>query len=142
MVPGDELQATYREGPCVTALWDEHTVSVEDVAAEAARWPWFGPAEASSMHSFQLFARENSLGALNLYTSMTHSFTDHSRTLGELFAMYAATALGQAQHVIKLHQALASRDVICQAKGTFVERFGLDGEQASSCWCSRRSRRT
>lgn len=130
----DQLQATYREGPCVTALWDEHTVSVDDVAAEATRWPQFGPAAAEagigSMLSFQLFARENSLGALNLYASRPGNFTADSRTLGGLFAMHAAAALGQAQHVGQLHQALATRDVIGQAKGKLMERFGIDADQA------------
>lgn len=130
----DQLQATYREGPCVTALWDQHTVAVDDMADEHERWPQFGPAAVEagvgSMLSFQLFARANSLGALNLYASSPHQFGDHSRVLGGLFAMHAASALGQAQQVGQLHQAMASRDVIGQAKGMLMERFGLDAEQA------------
>lgn len=129
----DQLQATYREGPCVTALWDQHIVAVDDMTAET-RWPQFGPAAVEagvgSMLSFQLFARANSLGALNLYASSPHQFGDHSRVLGGLFAMHAASALGQAQHVGQLHQAMASRDVIGQAKGMLMERFSLDAEQA------------
>lgn len=130
----DSAQAKYREGPCVTALWDEHTVAVDDVASSTARWPQFGPAAVEagvgSMLSFQLFARQNSLGALNLYASAPHRFGDDSRVLGGLFAMHAASALGQVQHVSQLHEALASRDVIGQAKGILMERFGLDAEQA------------
>ncbi|QGK68735.1 ANTAR domain-containing protein [Allosaccharopolyspora coralli] len=130
----DQAQASYREGPCVTALWDEHTVAVDDMASAAERWPWFGPAAVEagvgSMLSFQLFARENSLGALNLYASSPHGFSDDSRVLGGLFATHASSALGQAQHTGQLNQALASRDVIGQAKGILMERFGLDAEQA------------
>ena len=130
----DVAQATYREGPCVTALWEEHTVSVDDVASETARWPRFGPAAVEagvgSMLSFQLFARQNSLGALNLYASAPHRFGDDARVLGGLFAMHAATALGQVQHVGQLHEALTSRDVIGQAKGMLMERFDIDAEQA------------
>jgi transcriptional regulator with GAF, ATPase, and Fis domain len=130
----DQAQATYREGPCVTALWDEHTVSVEDMSSAITRWPWFGPAAVEagigSMLSFQLFARENSLGALNLYASAPQQFGADSRTLGGLFAMHAAAALGQAQHVGQMHDAMASRDVIGQAKGMLMERFGVDAEQA------------
>ena len=130
----DRLQASYREGPCVTALWDEHTVSVEDVAGEMSRWPQFAPAAAEagvgSMLSFQLFARRDSLGALNLYASQPRSFTADSRTLGGLFAMHAAAALGESQHVAQLHQALNTRDVIGQAKGILMERFALDADQA------------
>lgn len=130
----DELQAQFREGPCVTALWDEHTVLVEDMGVEAWRWPRFAPAAVESgvgsMLSFQLFARNSSLGALNLYARQPRSFGPESRTLGGLFAMHAAASLGEARHVAQLQEALASRDVIGQAKGVLMERFGIDAEQA------------
>ncbi|MBA8827076.1 transcriptional regulator with GAF, ATPase, and Fis domain [Saccharopolyspora lacisalsi] len=126
----DQLQSTYREGPCVTALWDEHTVVVDDLTAEAWRWPRFAPEAAAhgmvSMLSFQLFTRGDTLGALNLYSSKPASFALEARSLGGLFASHAAIALGGAQHVAQLHQALASRDLIGQAKGMLMERFGLD----------------
>src|SRR5699024_7355657 len=128
----DQLQVRYREGPCVTALWDEHTVSVADVAAAAARWPRFAPqaveAGVGSMLSFQLFTRASTLGALNLYAAAAGSFTAESRTVGELFALQAAAALGEARHVGQLHQALNTRDLIGQAKGVLMERFDLDAE--------------
>ena len=130
----DQLQAQFREGPCVTALWDEHTVSVEDMVTEAWRWPRFAPAAVESgvgsMLSFQLFARNSSLGALNLYAEQPRSFGPEARTLGGLFAMHAAASLGEARHVAQLQEALASRDVIGQAKGVLMERFGVDAEQA------------
>lgn len=132
----DQLQATYREGPCVTALWDEHTVLVANLDTESWRWPRFAPEAASqgvaSMLSFQLYARQDSLGALNLYSSRRESFTADSQTLGGVFAAHAAMALGEAQHVAQLHQALTSRDVIGQAKGILMERFGLDAKDAFS----------
>ncbi len=142
----DRLQSAYREGPCVTALWDEHTVVVDDLAGEADRWPRFAPDAAAhgigSMLSFQLFARADTLGALNLYSTERKGFTADSQTLGSLFAAHAATALGEAQHIVQLHQALASRDVIGQAKGMLMERFGLDAAARSPCWCGARRRRT
>ena len=130
----DQLQAQFREGPCVTALWDEHTVAVDDMVAESWRWPRFAPAAVElgvgSMLSFQLYARESSLGALNLYAGQARSFGPEARTLGGLFAMHAAASLGEARHVAQLQEALASRDVIGQAKGILMERFGIDAEQA------------
>lgn len=87
------------------------------------------------MLSFQLFARDNTLGALNLYSGKPESFTAQSQTLGGLslgglFAMHAATALGEAQHVAQLQEALTGRDMIGQAKGILMERFRLDDEKA------------
>lgn len=130
----DQLQSTYREGPCVTALWDEHTVVVDDLAAEADRWPRFAPEAAShgigSMLSMQLFVHADTLGALNLYSSEPKSFNEESQSLGGLFASHAAIALAGARHVAQLHQALASRDLIGQAKGILMERFALDAGEA------------
>lgn len=130
----DQLQSDYREGPCVTALWDEHTVVVEDLRAESWRWPRFAPEAISrgvgSMLSFQLFAQSGSMGAMNLYSSEVRSFTAESRVLGGLFASHAAMALGEARHVAQLHEALATRDVIGQAKGILMERFDLGPDQA------------
>lgn len=130
----DQLQSTYREGPCVTALWDEHTVVVHDLTAESSRWPRFAPEAASqgvaSMLSFQLFTRGDTLGALNLYSGKPESFTLEAQNLGGLFASHAAIALAGAQHVTQLHQAMASRDLIGQAKGMLMERFDLDAAAA------------
>ncbi|WP_020501408.1 GAF domain-containing protein, partial [Sciscionella marina] len=93
----DRLQSTYREGPCVTALWDQHTVVVDDLVAEADRWPRFAPEAAArgilSMLSFQLFTRDDSLGALNLYSSVRKRFDLDSQMLGGLFASQAALVL-------------------------------------------------
>ena len=130
----DQLQATYREGPCVTALWEEHTVVVDDMAMETLRWPRFAPRAVShgvvSMLSFQLFDRGDTLGALNLYSGVAKRFTHEAQNLGALFASHAAIALGEAQHVAQLHRALASRDMIGQAKGMLMERFDVDAGRA------------
>lgn len=130
----DQLQSTYREGPCITALWDQHTVLVDDLDAEAARWPRFAPEAVArgvaSMLSFQLFTRADTLGALNLYSNVGKGFDEEAQTLGGLFASHAALALAGAQEVTHLHRALATRDVIGQAKGMLMERFGVDADVA------------
>ncbi|HEY3482421.1 MAG TPA: GAF and ANTAR domain-containing protein [Streptomyces sp.] len=130
----DQLQAGYQEGPCVTALWDQHTVLVDDLAAEAVRWPKFAreavAAGVASSLSFRLFTSDDTLGALNLYSGRPAGFDERSQALGSLFAVQAAQALGRAQEMEQLHRALATRDVIGQAKGILMERFGL-GENAA-----------
>ncbi|MFP5072734.1 GAF and ANTAR domain-containing protein [Pseudonocardia nantongensis] len=130
----DQLQATYREGPCVIALGETHMVVVDDLAAEAARWPRFAPEAAAhgvaSMLSLPLFTSADSLGALNLYSSQHASFTPDSHVVGELFAAQAAIALTGARHQTQLEQALRSRDMIGQAKGILMERFGISADDA------------
>lgn len=130
----DELQSACREGPCVTTLRDQHTVLVHDLAAETRRWPNFARTAVTcgvaSMLCFQLFASDATVGALNLYSSRAGAFDDESQALGELFAAHAALALGRARQMEQLHQALATRDVIGQAKGILMERFGIDAAAA------------
>ena len=130
----DQLQASLREGPCVTVLWEQHTVLVDDLSAEVTQWPSFAPAAAAcgvvSMLGFQLFVSGDSRGALNLFSSRRGGFDIESQTLGGLFASHAAAALGRARQNEQLHQALATRDVIGQAKGILMERFGINSTAA------------
>ncbi|SDP87028.1 GAF domain-containing protein [Actinopolyspora xinjiangensis] len=130
----DQLQADYQEGPCVTALREQHTVIVDDLTVETDRWPRFAPdataLRVASMLSFHLFTRDDTVGALNLYSGSPRSFGTESQLLGGLFAAHAATALGGARHVAQLHRALATRDLIGQAKGILMERFDLDADAA------------
>ncbi len=47
-----------------------------------------------------------------------------------MFAAHAASALAAAQELDQIKQALASRDVIGQAKGMLMERYGMGPQQA------------
>ncbi|MEJ2888610.1 GAF and ANTAR domain-containing protein [Actinomycetospora aeridis] len=131
----DELQNELREGPCLDAIWQEHRTLVEDMA-QTQRWPRYARAATergiSSLMAFQLFATHGSAGALNLYASSPHAFDEASADVGALFASQAALALHGAKRIQGLTVALDSRDVIGQAKGVLVERFGVGPEQAFS----------
>jgi transcriptional regulator with GAF, ATPase, and Fis domain len=130
----DELQSTCGEGPGVSASRNGLTVQVDDLAAEAHRWPTFARAAAAcgavSMLCFPLYAGDFSLGVLNVYSSRVGEFDENSRALGELYASYASLALGRVRQVEDLNAALASRDLIAQAKGILMERLGIDAAAA------------
>lgn len=130
----DRSQAHYREGPSVTAMRDGCTVVVDDMAAETSRWPRFAPHAVShgvlSMLSFRLFSRGETVGALSLYAGEAHGFTEQARAVGARFAPHAATALGEVQHVARMHRAVDNRDLIGQAKGMLMERFDVGPERA------------
>lgn len=132
----DRLQATHGEGPCVTALREQHTLLVDDLGAEAARWPRFAPEAVeygmASMLCFQVLLRDDSLGSLNFYASAASVFTAESLALGRLFATQAALALGDVPDDTHPHRVLEPRDVIAQAAGILMQRFGIDGERAFS----------
>lgn len=128
----DQLQAETGQGPCLRAVY-EQTVRVDDMRSEE-RWPAFAErayeAGVASMLSFQLYVDDDSLGALNLYARTTDAFDDESEHIGLLFAAHAAVAFSGVRKQEQLAAGMATRDLIGQAKGRLMERFGLDSDQA------------
>ncbi|MDF3313043.1 GAF and ANTAR domain-containing protein [Rhodococcus sp. T2V] len=129
----DELQHRLGDGPCVQAIWNHETVLVTDMTTEG-RWPLFAPEAARigarSMLAFQLYTTENTMGALNLHSSQVGAFDDDSVSIGGTLATHAAIALIASQREEQFRDALASRDIIGQAKGILMHRFSIDAEQA------------
>jgi GAF domain-containing protein len=129
----DDLQYRLAEGPCVSSLRDQETVRSDDLTLED-RWPRFAPAAAEqgvrSMLSVQLFVDGDNLGALNLYASMPKGFDDHDESVAMLLAAHAAVAMKGSQIEANLRTALASRDLIGQAKGILMERYVVNSAQA------------
>jgi hypothetical protein len=82
------------------------------------------------MLSLQLFVEGDNLGALNLYARTPNAFTDESEQVGLLFAAHAAIAYAGVRKEAQLAQALASRDIIGQAKGILMERYKVTAECA------------
>jgi GAF domain-containing protein len=125
----DDLQQETHEGPCLDAMYEQHTVRVDDLAHDP-RWPLLGPrviAELgmASMLCLQLFVHEGDLGALNVLARRPGAFTDESERIALLFASHAAIAVADAQHSNHITAALGSRDVIGQAKGILMERYKI-----------------
>lgn len=129
----DELQNELGDGPCLTALREHHTVHIEDMSTET-RWPEFCRQAmalgAHSLLSFQLFVESENLGAMNLYGAQAYCFSEESVEVGAVVAQHAAVAMFGAAAVRQFQSALASRDVIGQAKGILMERNNLTGQQA------------
>ncbi|MCV7421276.1 GAF and ANTAR domain-containing protein [Mycobacterium yunnanensis] len=129
----DSLQSELGEGPCISSLRDHRTVVVDDMSAET-RWPRFAEAALAlgvhSSMSFQLFVIKDNLGALNLYGGEPGVFDDESLLYGETLAQHASVAMADTMAVEQFHRALASRDIIGQAKGVLMERFGVDAVRA------------
>ena len=130
----DALQHAYDEGPCFEAIWRERTVRIDDLSTET-RWPAFVAAalEATpvrSSMSMQLFVGEMELGALNLYSDRPGSISRATEYLAEDLATHAAIALLGARRQQQFRSALASRDIIGQAKGVLMERFAIDAVAA------------
>ncbi|MGK2869876.1 MAG: GAF and ANTAR domain-containing protein [Mycobacterium sp.] len=130
----DKLQSSLNEGPCLSALREHHTVQIDDMATET-RWPRFASAAAERgvcrMLSFQLFVTDDNLGALNLFGDRSSAaFDEESRLIGGVLAQHASIAVIGAATEAQFDTALASRDVIGQAKGLLMHRENLTGLQA------------
>ncbi|MET8799439.1 GAF and ANTAR domain-containing protein [Nocardia sp. NPDC004568] len=129
----DRAQIEFGQGPCLTALYERHTVAMPDTASEQ-RWPRFAARAAElgigSMLSFQLYVLDDDLGALNLYACASHAFGADSERVGRLFAAHAGVAMATARQVSQLKHAIDTRDLIGQAKGILMERYKLTAEQA------------
>lgn len=130
----DRLQGEFGEGPCVDAARQNHTVRVDDLPTDT-RWPSFTAAAVAqtpinSILSFQLYTDREATGSLNLFSDDASAFTDGAEEIGLVHATHVAVALYAARRHDEFESALASRDVIGQAKGMIMERYDLDAMQA------------
>ncbi|MBY4013015.1 GAF and ANTAR domain-containing protein [Rhodococcus fascians] len=129
----DAIQERLDEGPCIDAARSELFVRCNDFRSDS-RWPRFGPeavgAGVLSSLSFRLYTNEDTIGALNLFALTSDAFSDEDEELGRVLATHAAVALYAANKTEQFKSGLASRDIIGQAKGMLMERYGIDAVQA------------
>ena len=130
----DEIQQRHREGPCLTAAWDEKTVHVADLETDD-RFPMYRrdaleQTPIRSVMAFQMFIAGETMGALNVYAEQPNAFGQVSRDMGLIFAAHSSVAWNAARRDEQFKRALASRDTIGQAKGMIMERYGVDAVQA------------
>lgn len=128
------------EGPCVDASIEGRWFHVESLANEL-RWPAFIPqAQALGINailSSPLQARDEPVGALNIYSRTTTAFTATDQQLAALFASEASALLSHAgaratdEHTAgRLQQALNARQAIACAQGVIMQRDGVDAGEA------------
>ncbi|MGH3677945.1 MAG: GAF and ANTAR domain-containing protein [Mycobacterium sp.] len=130
----DEIQQRHREGPCLTAAWDEKTIHVANIETDG-RFPLYAQdvlaqTPIRSVMAFQLFVAGETMGALNVYAGTPNTFGPETRDIGLVFAAHSSVAWNAARRDEQFKKALASRDLIGQAKGMVMERYGIDAIQA------------
>lgn len=129
----DKLQADLGEGPCLQAVWSHDTFLVHDTATDE-RWPRFGPLAAQlglhSILSVRLFVSEQTLGALNLYSTTVRDFDADDVAMAHLFGQHASVAFETARREEGLRRAIDARHLIGQAQGILMERYDLNADQA------------
>jgi GAF domain-containing protein len=130
----DRIQSETQEGPCVDAI-KEHEVFMTGGLSQELRWPNFAPRAhgetgIESILSLRLFASEETMGALNLYSSQPFAFDEQDIAVGSVFAAHAAVALAGARHGADLEAKAATRDVIGMAKGIIMARQNISDDEA------------
>ncbi len=139
-VAADERQYEAGTGPCLDAISGNQTLVVDDVDTDP-RWPHLLPmlAEAGvrSVLSVPLPVQDAAIAGLNIYSRRREGFDAQSRELAESLAGFAAVAVSNAHSYAKvaeearnMHEAMASRAVIEQAKGIIMGRVGCDADAA------------
>ena len=132
------MQSDTGDGPVVTALREDQTVRIDDIATDT-RWPAFArEAQRRGMLSllspFQLFVRSEKLGTLDLYGGEPGVFSEDSLLIGGVLAQHAAVALIGSSAEQHLEAALGSRDIIGQAeRNADAVRENLTALKASNC---------
>jgi GAF domain-containing protein len=129
----DDWQYELGEGPCLSAIAEDETYLIDDVARDP-RWPRWGPRAAevgaASILSIRLADDAAALGALNLYSRKPHGWDADSVDLALVFASHAATAVSNTQLVSGLQTALQSRHLIGVAQGILMAQYDMGLETA------------
>lgn len=140
----DALQYQLGSGPCLTAWHDQVTIRIDDLTVED-RWPQWTQAAATdlsirSMLSAPLLtadAAAGAIGAIKVYADQPDVYDQLAEHVLELFAAQAAALLANMQTLTdarhlsaNLQAALASRDVIGQAKGILIAQGAADADTA------------
>lgn len=140
----DDLQYHLDEGPCLTAIREDHTVIIDDAESEH-RWPRFMPLAIDlglgSYLGVSITVDDKPVGGLSLYSTTRTRLAADRLAHAKLFAEQAALVMAHTQRESDLRQALRTSRTIGNAIGIVMERFDLDDEEAFAYLC-RLSQRT
>jgi GAF domain-containing protein len=122
------------EGPCIDAYETGAIVDMPDVETET-RWPVFIPrcladTPVRSGLGLPLVIGDRPIGALDLYADEANAFTDEDRAIAALFASHTAIAFAAARAREQFERALATRDIIGQAKGVLMAQSRVSADEA------------
>lgn len=134
-----ELQ--HRQGPCMECYLTSEPVTVTGFGEPPQRWPEFSEvalaAGFGAVHALPMRLREQTVGALNLFTVAEGALSETRVRVARAMADVATIGLLQAQIIShrellagQLQNALQSRVLIEQAKGVLAERLQIDMSEA------------
>jgi len=136
----DRLQYELGEGPCLAAAAGRQVVRVDDISSDP-RWPRWAVAVAPlglrAALSAPLVAGSTALGALKVYADHPGTFDVRSEHLLTMFSAQAAILVANVQSYERaqrlsdeLRRTVATRDLVCTARGVLMCRDGVDADAA------------
>jgi GAF domain-containing protein len=137
----DQAQYDGDEGPCLEALRSGQQVQVA-INGDGRRWPRFHQRAkemgvAAVLSTPLLRTPEGAIGALNVYSHTVGPFDETARRTAQVIGQHAALLVGNTVALLtasqlneQLRQALASREIIGEAKGIIMERQSCTREEA------------
>ena len=129
----DRIQMETGEGPDVHLLAEREAVRIEDVRTDG-RWPgWAREVEAKGVRSMlgtRLSTSKTLIGSLNFYDPAPGCFDVEDVDVAHMLARHAAVALERARDLEHLWRAIDARNLVGQAQGVLMERFGITADQA------------
>jgi GAF domain-containing protein len=122
------------DGPGIDAIVSGSVVTVDDVDVES-RWPQLMDVvrrrtPIRSSVCVAMTAADRAVGIVVLHSERRCAFDARGVEVAQLLGVHAGIAISTARRGEQFAQALASRDVIGQAKGMIMERFGVDADRA------------
>lgn len=133
IVDVDQLQVACGEGPDIEILHDRYSLIIPDTRLET-RWPAWAERVSSvgirSLLNVRLYTDTQRVGTLNLYDPEPDHFDVADQQVAHIFARHAAIALSSAMNLENVWLAADSRNLIGQAQGILMERYGLTMDQA------------
>ncbi len=132
ILQADQLQYELDQGPCLDAVWTDGVFVIPDLRADG-RWPRWAPAAAGlgvgSSLSVHLFT-DTALGSLNLYSLHPRDYDHTDLEAAKVIGAHASVVLAHTRTEQNLWQAIDTRNVIGQAQGILMQKYGLTAENA------------
>ena len=129
----DAIQLECDQGPDLELIADRHRVLVRDTETDE-RWPqWSRKVVAAGIRSMlgtRLYTTKTTIGSLNFYDREPDRFDETDADVAHMLARHAAVAMESARGTENLWKAIDARNLIGQAQGILMERFGVDADQA------------
>jgi GAF domain-containing protein len=140
LVEVEQHQAHLERGACFEAYATNRIIQVEDLRTEE-RWPAYARRAVDlgllSVLGVPMNALGQTIGVINFYRGEASTWSEEDVNAAEIItAMGAGYILNadqmRAQHLLgdQLRTAIASRDVIGQAKGILMARANVDADAA------------